>query len=70
MDRLVWDWARIANKDLPVLSFGNKNLPLQVSTRHYTDWPAASSPLWALQGLDTSAGITVMLEDGYLKPVS
>jgi peptide/nickel transport system substrate-binding protein len=70
MDRLVWDWARLANEDLPVLTFGSKNLTLQLSTRHYTDWPAQSSPLWALQGLNTSAGITVMLQDGYVRPVS
>lgn len=69
MDHLVWDWARLVNQQLPVLSFGNKNITLQISTRRYADWPAKSSSLWALQGLDTSAGLTVMMEEGYLKPV-
>lgn len=68
MRSLTWDWARFVNQQLPYLVYSNKYAPFSYSTSHYTDWPASSSWLWQLEGLNNSEGLTVMMESGYLKP--
>lgn len=69
MNKLVWDWARLVNKQLPMFSFGDRHYPLAFSTAHYVDWPPkSSSVLWILEAMNNHAGLVAMMERGYLRP--
>lgn len=69
MDHLTWLWAKFVNQQLPVLSVNDKTLPVQFTTKHYTDWPAKDSPLWNDLGNNTSLGMAFMIESGHIRPV-
>lgn len=64
----LWDWARFINKEVPVLSVGNKYYPLAFSTKYYRHWPSESSPLWSVEAMSQHAGLVAMMEKGYLVP--
>lgn len=70
MDRLVWDWAKFLDHEVPYFDFGNRNYTLEFTTLHYVDWPAQSSPLWKLDAVNTIAGVAAMIEQGYIRPRS
>lgn len=53
MKQLVWDWARLVNQQVPVVLFGDKNVPIQYSTARYT-WPSPHNSVWTLMGLNIS----------------
>lgn len=69
MRKLVWDWARLINQQLPVIAYDTRDSPLYWSNAHYTDWPQKSNPLWAITAINVSGqGIMLMMEDGYIRP--
>lgn len=70
MDRLVWDWAKFLDQQVPIMNYGNRNYTLQFSTLHYVDWPPQSSELWKLDAVNNVAGIAAMIEKGYIRPRS
>lgn len=67
MKQLVWDWARLVNQQVPVVLFGDKNLPIQYSTARYT-WPSPHNSVWTLMGLNISGALGVMFGNGMIKP--
>lgn len=68
MKKLVWDWAKFVNDELPVFSYIDKNYPLQFSTSQYVHWPPKSSPLWVITAINQHNGLVAMIEDGYIRP--
>jgi peptide/nickel transport system substrate-binding protein len=75
MDKLVYDWAREINTQLPVLTYATKVYQFPYSSRNFTDWPPVNaqgtSPLWNILGQgNMTQGLTLMLEDGYIRPKS
>lgn len=68
MTKLVADWARLVNQQVPYESYYARLYPLSYSTAHYGHWPASSSPLWKLTALNQSEGLLVMMERGFLRP--
>lgn len=68
MNKLVYDWARLVNQKLPFYSYIDKNYPLQFSTKQYVGWPAQSSYMWVVTAMNQHAGLTVMMENGYIRP--
>lgn len=74
MNKLVWDWARLVNQDLPYLQWQNKLHQYPYSTRNFTDWPPVgkdgTSPLWDVFGYNLNGGLLLSLERGYLRPHS
>lgn len=70
MRKLVWDWARLINKDLPYLVLSDKVQQVEHSTYHYVEWPPASSPDWRLMCLNLLGGLLVALQQGYIHPRS
>lgn len=67
MKKVVWDWARFINTQMPFIVYGGRDYGIMFSTLHYT-WPRKASPLWTLTAYNTYAGIDVMLERGYIVP--
>ncbi|HEU5418966.1 MAG TPA: ABC transporter substrate-binding protein [Streptosporangiaceae bacterium] len=75
MNKLVWDWARLVNQQLPFLTYATKVYQFPYSSRNFTDWPPVNSqgtsPLWNVLGQgNMTQELTVMLEDGYIRPKS
>lgn len=70
MAKLVWDWARIINRNLPYLVLANKVQQVDYSTYDYTDWPPTSNPDWGLMGVSLNGGLLVALQQGYIRPRS
>ncbi|MGH3409306.1 MAG: ABC transporter substrate-binding protein, partial [Streptosporangiaceae bacterium] len=75
MNKLVWDWARVVNQQLPFITYATKVYQFPYSSQSFTNWPPVNSqgtsPLWNVlgQGIMTQE-LTVMLEDGYIRPKS
>lgn len=67
MKQLVWDWTRFVNQQVPVVLFGDKNIPFQFSTARYT-WPSSKSSTWSLMGLNVEGGLATMFEKGLIAP--
>lgn len=72
MNALTYDWARLVNQQLPYLSYGTKEAQVPYSTAHLT-WPPFNpqhiSTLWNIMGLGSAnQTLTLMMEDGYLRP--
>lgn len=67
MKQLVWDWTKFVNQEVPVVLFGDKNVPIQFSTARY-DWPSPKSGLWKLMGLNEDGGLAVMFGEGLIHP--
>jgi peptide/nickel transport system substrate-binding protein len=71
MDRLVYDWARLVNTDVPYLTYGTKGYQFPYSSAHFTDWPSSTDPLWNVMALgNMNEGLTLMLEHGFIRPKS
>ena len=68
MDRLVWDWARLVNDQVPYLWYATKVYQLSYSTRQFGDWPATSSGLWDIMSVNRDAGLVLAMEQGYIRP--
>jgi peptide/nickel transport system substrate-binding protein len=73
MNKLVYDWARLVNQQMPYLTYGTKVDQLEFSSQHFTDWPPlnsqGTSTLWNTFGQGNyTEGLTLMLEDGYIRP--
>lgn len=66
--KLTAIWAKFINQQLPYLSLIDKNVQLQYSTAHYTDWPSSKNPLWTLMGENTVGGLMVTMQQGYIRP--
>lgn len=71
MDRLTYDWARLINQDVPFITYGTKGYQFPYSSAHFGDWPSSSNPVWSVlsQG-NMNEGLTLMLEDGFIRPKS
>lgn len=67
MKQLVWDWTKFINQQVPIVMFGDKNVPFQYSTARY-DWPSGSSPDWSLMGLNIEGGLATMFANGLIHP--
>jgi peptide/nickel transport system substrate-binding protein len=75
MDSLVWDWAQLINQQLPFISYATKVYQFPFSSQNFTDWPPmnsqGTSALWNMLGqANMTQALTVMLEDGYIRPKS
>jgi peptide/nickel transport system substrate-binding protein len=75
MNKLVYDWAREFNTQLPVLTYATKVYQFPYSSQNFTDWPPVNSqgtsPLWDILGQgNMTQALTLMLEDGYIRPKS
>lgn len=70
MDRLVWDWARLVNEQVPYLWYATKVYQLSYSTSQFSDWPAQTSPLWDIMSANRDAGLVLAITEGYLRPRS
>lgn len=68
MKKLVWDWARFINQQVPVMSYADRNYAIQFDTVHYVDWPPRSSGLWTLEATHNHTGLVAMMEEGYIRP--
>jgi peptide/nickel transport system substrate-binding protein len=75
MNKLVYDWARLVNQQLPYLTYATKIYQFPFSSQRFTDWPPmnsqGTSQLWNIMGQGNfNQGLTLMLEDGYIRPKS
>jgi peptide/nickel transport system substrate-binding protein len=75
MNSLVYDWAREVNTQLPFITYATKVFQFPYSSRNFTDWPPmnaqGTSPLWDIMGQGNgNEALTLMLEDGYIRPNS
>jgi peptide/nickel transport system substrate-binding protein len=75
MDNLVYDWARLINTQVPYITYATKVYQFPYSSRNFTDWPPmnaqGTSQLWNILGQgNMTQGLTLMLEDGYIRPKS
>jgi peptide/nickel transport system substrate-binding protein len=75
MNSLVYDWARLVNQQLPFITYATKVYQFPFSSQRFTDWPPmnsqGTSPLWDILGQgNINQGLTLMLEDGYIRPKS
>ncbi len=62
------DYAKLVNEQVPMLTYGQKRLPIEYSTKNYVDWPSKSSPLWLQAGGNGDGALTLMLMSGYIHP--
>ena len=75
MNSLVYDWARLVNQQVPYITYGTKVYQFPYSSQHFTNWPpmdsTGTSQLWNILGQGSmTQGLTLMLEQGYIKPKS
>lgn len=70
MRKLVWDWARLVNTDVPYLWYATKIYQLSYSTKEFTDWPPAKSELWKIMTFDRDNGLVEAITQGYVRPRS
>jgi peptide/nickel transport system substrate-binding protein len=73
MNKLVWDWARLINQQLPFITYATKVYQFPYSSQGFTNWPPmnsqGTSPMWNVLGQgNMTQELTVMLENGYIKP--
>lgn len=72
MKDLTWDWAQFVNQQVPYIWYATKVYQFSYSSKNYTNWPPkdaqGSSPLWDIVGANTSAGILLAMEQGYIVP--
>lgn len=73
MNKLVWDWARLINQQVPFLTYATKVYQFPYSSQSFTNWPPVNSegtsPMWNVLGQgNMTQELTVMLENGYIKP--
>jgi len=75
MNKLVWDWARLVNQQLPFITYATKVYQFPYSSQNFGDWPPVNSqgtsPMWNVLGQgNMTQELTVMLENGFIKPKS
>lgn len=72
MDKLVYDWARLVDQQVPYLWYATKVYQFSYSTKDFTDWPPLNaqhtSPVWNIVSANMEAGLLVALNDGYIRP--
>lgn len=72
MDKLVYDWARLVDQQVPYLWYATKVYQFSYSTKDFTGWPPLNaqhtSPVWNIVSGNMEAGILVALNDGYIRP--
>lgn len=73
MNKLVWDWARLINQQLPFITYATKVYQFPYSSQGFTNWPPmnsqGTSPMWNVLGQgNMTQELTVMLENGFIKP--
>jgi peptide/nickel transport system substrate-binding protein len=75
MNKLVWDWARLVNQQLPFITYATKVYQFPYSSQNFTNWPPmnsqGTSSMWNVLGQgNMTQELTVMLENGFIKPKS
>jgi peptide/nickel transport system substrate-binding protein len=75
MNKLVYDWARVVNQQVPYLTYATKVYQFPYSSQHFSNWPPmnsqGTSTLWNILGQgNMTQGLTLMLEQGYIQPKS
>ncbi|MBA8793189.1 peptide/nickel transport system substrate-binding protein [Friedmanniella endophytica] len=74
MKDLTWDWAQFVNQQVPYIWYATKIYQFSYSEKSFTNWPPTtnngSSPLWDIVGANTSAGVVLAMEQGYIVPKS
>jgi peptide/nickel transport system substrate-binding protein len=75
MNNLTYDWASLVNQQVPYITYATKVYQFSFSSKDYTDWPPVNAqgagPLWDIMGQgDGNEALTLMLEDGYIRPKS
>lgn len=72
MKDYTWDWAQFVNQQVPYIWYATKVYQFSYSTKNYTNWPPkdaqGSSPLWDIIGANSSAGVVLAMEQGYIVP--
>lgn len=68
MTRLTYDWARLVNRELPVIPYNMYTIPVEYSTARFKDWLPTKSNLWSLAGTNAIGLLALMLERGYIRP--
>lgn len=68
MRTLVWDWARLVNRQVPFIEYGSKVWQMAYSTARFTGWPSKTSTLWDTIGDNYGGGWLLLLESGTLHP--
>ena len=61
-------WAALVDKQLPYLAYSDQYLLAEISTEHYTNWPAADSKYWQEATINMNQALIWMLENGYVQP--
>ncbi len=68
----TWDWAQFVNQQVPYIWYATKVYQYSYSDTNYTNWPpkdaSGTSPLWDIVGGNTSAGLLLAMEQGYIVP--
>jgi peptide/nickel transport system substrate-binding protein len=75
MNNLTYDWAKLVNQQVPYITYATKVYQFSFSSKNFTDWPPVNaqgtSSLWNIMGQgDGNEALTLMLEDGYIRPKS
>ena len=75
LNSLVYDWAKLVNDQVPFITYATKGYQFSFSSQRFTDWPpmdaTGTSALWNIMGQgNSSQALTLMLENGYIRPKS
>jgi len=69
-DRYAWDWVRLDSEQLPFITWDYPSFPVEYTTTHYTDYPPKSSYLWAMVPNNFTQTLGLIIQQGYIRPVS
>jgi peptide/nickel transport system substrate-binding protein len=69
-DKLAWDWIRLTSEQLPFMTWDYSTAPVEYTTAHYTDFPPKKSFLWTMIPNNQTQTLGLMLQEGYIRPVS
>lgn len=68
MRKRAVEWASYIDHQLPYLTLAESYEQILYSSARYTNWPASSSSLWKLIGLNGNYGIVNILERASVRP--
>ncbi len=66
--KVVWDYARLVNQQLPFMEYNSKRDLIFYSTQRYTDWPGPKSTWWNQLGGNANGALALMILHGYIRP--
>jgi len=68
MSKLVYDWVRFANAQLPVYDIGFQTAFSEYSTKRFTDFPPNNSPIWRTYTQGSQGVLILAMQEGYIHP--